>query len=238
MQPINLAEWSQFPTPTRTLALVAARRDPERRFIGALAAALQFDDLGLVDAVLTASLAWPEEQSALRERKAGLLFALTSLLARARLSGRALRLAPRIPLATGMRQVLVFDVAELRQTFCWRVTPAYALVTGRTPLRLPLTSLVEPYERGEVDIDLAYVRGVLLRRHTSPPPILLLPHSHGLVRLEGAPYVILDGNHRVVSAHERHRRLIPAYILTEAEAAAVLVSHSRYPPYDDLGARS
>ncbi|MBC8160929.1 MAG: hypothetical protein H7Z42_06885 [Roseiflexaceae bacterium] len=230
MQSILLPDWSHFPTPARTLARIAARRDPERQLIGALAAALQFDDADLIDGIITAALAWPEQPEPLRVRKAGLLFALTSLLARAR-SALALRLAPRIPTAPGMRQVLVFDVVPLRQTFVWRVTPAYALITGRTPLHLPLTSLVEPYKRGQVDIDHQYVRQVLLRRRTVPQPILLLPHEHGLVRLEGAPYVILDGNHRVVSAHQRHRRLIPSYILTEAEARAVLVNHRRYPPY-------
>lgn len=231
MYPVSLPEWSYFPTPARTLALVAARRQPERQIIGALAAALQFDDMLLVDTVLSSALAWPESTSELRTRKGSLLFTLTSLLARAHLTTRALRLAPRIPLAPGMTQILVFDVAELRQTFCWRVTPAYALVTGRDSLYLPVAPLIEPFKRGQVDIDMAYVRRVLLPRRRQPAPILLIPHDHGLVQLDGMPYVILDGNHRVVSAYHRHRRTIPSYILTRQEAAAVLVSHSRYPPY-------
>lgn len=227
----TLPDYSAFPTPAATMARIAARRQPERQFIGAVAAALQYDDVHLVDEVLAKALAWPEESAVLRARKAGLLFALTALLARARLTAHALRLAPRIPLVPGMKQMLVFTVGELRQTFCWRVTPAYALVTGRRIRPLPVAPLVEPYQRGQVSIDLAYVRRVLVPHRRNQLPILLLPHAHGLVQLNGAPYVILDGNHRVVSAHERRRHAIASYILTEQEAAAVLISHSRFPPY-------
>lgn len=232
MQLMSLPDWTDFPTPARTLARVAARRQPEKQFLGALAAALQFDDHELVETVLATALAWPETTPELKHRKGALLFALTGLLARAQLTAHALRLAPRIPLASGMTQILMFTVAELRQTFCWRVTPAYALVTGRQFRPLPLASLIEPFLNGKVDIDMGYVRRVLLPRRNGHPPILLLPHAHGLVRLDGAPYVILDGNHRVVSAYQRHRRAVPSYILTEQEAAAVLISRSRYPPYD------
>lgn len=232
MQLGSLPDWTGFPTPAHTLARVAARRQPEKQFLGALAAALQFDDAELIDTVLSSALAWPETTPDLKQRKGALLFALTGLLVRAQLTARALRLAPRIPLASGMTQILTFTVAELRQTFCWRVTPAYALVTGRQLRPVPLLPLIEPFLHGKVDIDMAYVRRVLLPRHNGHPPIILLPHSHGLVRLDGLPYVILDGNHRVVSAYQRHRHAVPSYILTEQEAAAVLLSRSRYPPYD------
>ena len=231
MQAITQIDWSGFPTPARTLALVAARRQPEKQFLGALAAALQFDDRALIDAILTTALSWPEAEATVRTRKATLLFALTGLLARAQETARALRLAPRIPLAPGMKQILVFSVAHLRQTYCWRVTPAYALMAGRRARPVPLAPLIQPYQQGQVEIDLAYVRQVLNPGRIQQPPILLLPHANGLVQLDGKPYVILDGNHRVVSAHTRHRRAIASYMLTEQEAKAVLISHSRYPPY-------
>lgn len=230
--------FSGFPTPARTLALIAARRDPERQFLGTLAAAIQYDDAGLVDQVIAAALSWPETTGQLKERKATLLFALTGLLARGNFAMRALQLAPTIPLAQGMKQILVFTVAELRQTFCWRVTPAYALVTGRMARPLPVEPLVEPFQQGQVDINMPYVRHVLVPKGIQHPPIVLLPHAHGLVHLDGGQYVILDGNHRVVSAYERRRRAIPSYILTEQEAAAVLISHSRFPPYEAPGIAS
>jgi hypothetical protein len=72
---------------------------------------------------------------------------------------------------------------------------------------------------------------VLLPRRRRPRPILLLPHPLGMVELDGAPYVILDGNHRVVCAWYQRRRRIPGFVLTRQEAAAVLVSHSQWPPY-------
>jgi hypothetical protein len=55
-----------------------------------------------------------------------------------------------------------------------------------------------------------------------------------MVQLDGAPYVILDGNHRVVCAWIQRRRRIPGFVLTRQEAAAVLVSHSQWPPYPSL----
>jgi hypothetical protein len=130
-----------------------------------------------------------------------------------------------------MAQVLVFSAGQPQQRFCWRVTPAYALVRGRRPAALPVVELAQPYQRGEVDIDQVYLRRVLLPRRRRPPPILLLPHPLGQVRLGGATYVILDGNHRVVSAWRQGRFWIPGFVLTAREGAAVLISHSRWPPY-------
>ena len=48
-----------------------------------------------------------------------------ALLARAGHTELALKVAPTIPFAPRMAQVLVFSAGEPRERFCWRVTPAY-----------------------------------------------------------------------------------------------------------------
>ena len=226
--------WPDLLARGRALARAEARRRPERRLMGQLALAMQHDDDALIDAVLDEALAWPESDRAQCARKAELLYALTGMLARARYVAVALRVAPLIPQAEGMTQVLVFSTDHPPQRFCWRVTPAYALVQGRSPSSLPVDPLVQPYRRGRVHIDQAYLRRVLLPRRRRPRPILLLPHPLGMVQLDGAPYVILDGNHRVVCAWYQRRRRIPGFVLTRQEAAAVLVSHRQWPPYPSL----
>ncbi len=226
--------WPDLLARARALARADARRRPERRLMGRLALAMQHDDDALIDAVVDEALAWPEADGRQCARKATLLYALTGMLTRARYVTMALRVAPLIPQATGMTQVLVFSTDQPPQRFCWRVTPAYALVQGRAPSSLPVESLVQPYRRGRVHIDHAYLRRVLLPRRRRPRPILLLPHPLGMVELDGVPYVILDGNHRVVCAWYQRRRRIPGFVLTRQEAAAVLVSHSQWPPYPAL----
>jgi hypothetical protein len=223
--------WPDLLARARALARADARRRPERRLLGRLALAMQHDDDALIDSVVDEALAWPEADVRQCARKATLLYAITGMLTRARYVTVALRVAPLIPQAEGMTQVLVFSTDQPPQRFCWRVTPAYALVQGRTPSSLPVEPLVQPYRRGRVHIDHAYLRRVLLPRRRRPRPILLLPHPLGMVELDGVPYVILDGNHRVVCAWYQRRRRIPGFVLTRQEAAAVLVSHSQWPPY-------
>jgi hypothetical protein len=130
-----------------------------------------------------------------------------------------------------MTQMLVFSVKQPQEQFCWRVTPAYALTEGRAPAELPIDPLIQPYQHGSVDIDEGYLRRVLLSRPSEPRPILLLPHPLGLVELDGAAYIILDGNHRVVCAWHQRRGSILGFVLTPEEAAAVLLSHTQWPPY-------
>jgi hypothetical protein len=221
------------PGPARedTLARIDRRARPERRLLGLLAAAVRHDDPPLANAVLAEVFGWPESTPEHCTRKAQLLYDITALLARAGHTELALQVAPAIPFAPGMAQVLVLSAGEPRQRYCWRVTPAYALAHGRRPAALPVAELARPYQRGEVQIDHEYLRRVLLPRRRRPPPILLLPHPLGQVVLEGASYVILDGNHRVVCAWRQRRFWVPAYVLTPREGAAVLVSHSRWPPY-------
>ena len=223
--------WLDERLRARILVHIGQRRRPERRLLGMLAAAAQHDDCDLLDAAMTEALIWPEASTPETLRKAALLFAMTTLLARAGYTERALRLAPLIPNAPGMAQVLVFSTEEPRQRFCWRVTPAYALVHSRAPNNFPVAPLVQPYRDGQVSIDHAYLRRVLLPRRRKPRPILLLPHPLGMVHLGGATYVVLDGNHRVVCAWQQQRWRIPGFILTPQEATAVLVSHSQWPPY-------
>lgn len=223
--------WPDDLTREQTLALIERRQRPERRLLGLLAAAARHDDAALAEAVLSETIGWPEESDRLALRKAGLLYAMTALLARAGHTELALQVAPHIPFAPGMAQVLVFSAGRPQQRFCWRVTPAYALAHGRRPVALPVAELSQPYQRGEVDIDHDYLRRVLLPRRSRPTPILLLPHPLGQVRLGSATYVILDGNHRVVSAWRQRRFWIPGLILSASEGTAVLVSHSRWPPY-------
>ena len=223
--------WSDERLRARILARIGQRRRPERRLLGMLAAAAQHDECDLIDAAVTEALAWPEDTTAEVLRKAALLFAMTTLLARARYTEHALRLAPLIPNAPGMAQVLVFTSEEPRQRFCWRVTPAYALVHSRAPTAFPVAPLVQPYRDGQVSIDHAYLRRVLMPRRRKPRPILLLPHPLGMVQLGGATYIILDGNHRVVCAWQQRRWRISGFVLTPQEATAVLVSHSQWPPY-------
>ncbi|HWQ11691.1 MAG TPA: hypothetical protein VNL77_02760 [Roseiflexaceae bacterium] len=223
--------WPNDPSRAQTLARIARRQRPERRLLGLLAAAVRHEDTALIEAVQGEALGWPEDGAARSVRKAVLLFEMTALLARAGQMDLALRLAPCIPFAPGMAQVLVFSAGEPPQRFCWRVAPAYALVRGRRPAALPVAELARPYQRGEVIIDDAYLRRVLLPRRRRPPPILLLPHPLGQVRLGGGLYVILDGNHRVVSAWRQGRFWIPGFVLTAREGTAVLISHSQWPPY-------
>lgn len=231
MSAVSSQPWPDPGTYHRTLERVDQRRSEARRLLGRLAVAIQHDAHDLIDTVLAEALAWPEQIEAQRARKAALLYAITALLSRTRHSEIALWLAPLIPLAPGMTQVLVFSTDPPRQSFCWRVTPAYALVDGRAPLWLPVDPLIQPYHEGQVTIDHGYLQRVLLRRRREHPPILLLPHPRGLVQLDSASYVILDGNHRVVCAWHQQRQAIAGHILTPDEAAAVLVSHSRWPPY-------
>jgi hypothetical protein len=236
MPPFLSPLWVNERLRARILVRIGQRRRPERRLLGMLAAAAQHDDRDLIDAALTEALDWPEAAAPEALRKATLLFAMTTLLARARYTEYALRLAPLIPSAPGMTQVLVFSTEEPRQRFCWRVTPAYALVHSRAPSNFPVAPLVQPYRDGQVSIDHAYLRRVLLPRRRKPRPILLLPHPLGMVHISGASYVILDGNHRVVCAWQQQRWRIPGFILTPQEATAVLVSHSCWPPYSSTSA--
>jgi hypothetical protein len=229
--PEQLSLWPDASLRDETLARIGRRARPERRLLGLLAAAARHADHALASAVLAEVFSWPEEHRAQCTRKARLLYDMTALLARAGHTELALRMAPSIPFAPGMAQVLVLSVGEPPQRFCWRVTPAYALTHGRRVAALPVAELALPFQRGEVEIDQQYLERVLLPRRHRPPPILLLPHPLGQVELGGVPYVILDGNHRVVCAWRQRRLWVPAYILTEAEGGAVLVSHSRWPPY-------
>lgn len=224
-------KWTSAPGLGETIERIARRARPERRLLGMLAAAARHGDAGLADAVLSESLGWPEETAAQSARKAQLIYAMTALLARAGHTQLALKVAPTIPFAPGMAQVLVFSAGEPRHRYCWRVTPAYALTHGRRVAALPVAELARPYERGEVEIDHEYLRRVLLPRRRRPPPILLLPHPLGLVRLGDTSYIVLDGNHRVACAAQRRQLWVPGYILTPEEGAAVLISHSRWPPY-------
>lgn len=231
MSSFSLAPWPEEPSYRRRLEQVEQRRSEARRLLGRLAVAIQHDTPTLIDRVIGEALAWPEANQPQRQRKATLLYTITALLARTRHTETALWLAPLIPLAPGMTQVLVFSTEPPRQSFCWRVTPAYALVDGRTPRTLPLDPLIRPYQRGHVSIDEQYLRRVLLPRRRPPRPILLLPHPRGLVDLDGRAYVILDGNHRVVCAWHQRRQTLHGHILSPEEAAAVLVSQSQWPPY-------
>jgi hypothetical protein len=229
--PTQLRLWSESPPRDELLARIGRRARPERRLLGLMAAAARHEDRQLADAVLAEVFSWPETTPAQCTRKARLLYDMTALLAHAGHTDLALRLAPAIPFAPGMAQVLILSAGEPRQRFCWRVTPAYALSHGRRAAALPVAELARPYQRGEVDIDREYLERVLLPRRRRPPPILLLPHPLGQVELGGRTYVILDGNHRVVCAWRQRRLWVPAYILTEREGSAVLVSHSQWPPY-------
>lgn len=229
--PTQTTLWPADSLRDEVLARIGRRARPERRLLGLLAAAARHDDAALADAVLAEALSWPEDSTARCTRKARLLYDMTALLARAGHTELALRLAPCIPFAPGMAQVLVLSAGEPQQRFCWRVTPAYALTKGRRAAALPVAELARPYQRGEVDIDHAYLQRVLLPRRRRPPPILLLPHPLGQVQLGGASYVILDGNHRVVCAWRQRRLWVPGYVLTPREGGAVLLSHSRWPPY-------
>ncbi|GAB4217470.1 MAG: hypothetical protein OHK0022_59760 [Roseiflexaceae bacterium] len=231
MSSFSSSPWPDEPPYSRTLERVDQRRTEARRLLGRLAVAIQHDAPALIDTVVGEALGWPEASEPQRQRKAALLYAITAFLARTRHTDMALWLAPLIPLAPGMTQVLVFSTEPPRQSFCWRVTPAYALVDGRAPLTLPLDPLIQPYQRGHVSIDEEYLRRVLLPRRRTPRPILLLPHPRGLVDLGGMAYVILDGNHRVVCAWHQRLQSLPGHILSPEEAAAVLVSHSQWPPY-------
>lgn len=222
--------WMTFPQ-LPSLVRIERRRRPERRIVGRIAAAARYGDAALFDAALGEALAWPEDTHAEQRRKAELLFSITGLLAGSGHTELALTTAPNIPFAPGMAQVLVFSTGEPQQRFCWRVSAAYALAQGRKSVALPVEQLVQPYRRGEVTIDHDYIQRVLLPRRLRPPPILLLPHPLGQVRLDGARYVILDGNHRVVCAWRQRRFWLPALILAPPEGAAVLISHSRWPPY-------
>lgn len=214
-----------------TLATIAGRPRPERRLLGMLALAAQYDDYPLMEAAIGAALDWAEGSAEQRARKAHLLYEMTALLARARHTEVALRIAPLIPYTPGMAQVLEFSVDRPPQRFCWRVTPAYALVHGRSASHLPIEPLIQPYRHGRVSIDHSYLRQVLLPRRRLPRPILLLPHPLGLVQLAGRAYIILDGNHRVVCAWQQNWGWVPGFFLTPKEADAVQVSHSRWPPY-------
>jgi hypothetical protein len=215
----------------RAITLVGRRQRPERRILGMLAVGVRGDDRPLIEAAVAAALAWPEEGEQQRARKAGLIYSITARLARAGYSDIALRVAPLIPFAPGMTQILIFSIEQPQECFCWRVTPAYALTEGRAPADLPIEPLIQPYQHGRVEIDEPYLRRALLSRPREPRPILLLPHPFGLVDLGGAAYVILDGNHRVVCAWHQRRGTIPGFLLTPEEAAAVLLSHSQWPPY-------
>jgi hypothetical protein len=214
----------------RILERIARRQRPERRLLGLLAAAVQLDDRDLMDASINQAQLWAEQTPAEASRKAGLLIQMTTLLARARLPEYALRLAPLIPNAPGLGQVLVFTSEEPKQCFCWRVTPAYALVHSRSPISFPVEPLVQPYREGLVTIDHAYLKRVL-RPQQHMRPILLMPHPLGLIKLRGERYLILDGNHRVVNAWMQKRWRIRGFMLTKQEASAVMVSHSVWPPY-------
>jgi hypothetical protein len=225
------ALWPSPPARERTLALIGQRHQVERRILGLVAAAARHDDEELLGSVIAETLSWPETSDGLLRRKAGLVYAVTALLARAGRHEAAVRLAPQIPFAPGMAQVLIFSAGSPQQRFCWRVTPAYALCGARRPVALPVAELARPYQRDEVTIDTAYLEKVLMPRRRRPPPILLLPHPLGQVRLGGESYVILDGNHRVVCAWRQRRFWISGYILTPPEGEAVLLSHSRWPPY-------
>jgi hypothetical protein len=218
------------PAHAKALTQIDRRRRPGR-LLGRLAVAARHDDIGLIDTALAEALAWPEADDTQISRKAELLFAMTALLARMGYGDLALRVAPLIPFASGMTQVLIFSTDQPQQRFCWRVTPAYALVGGRAAEELPLDLLIQPYHHGRVHIDDSYVRRILLPRLGEPHPILLLPHPLGMVELGGASYVILDGNHRVVCAWHQRRGTIPGFVLTQEEGAAILMSHSQWPPY-------
>jgi hypothetical protein len=180
------------PPRDETLARIMQRTRPERRVLGVLAAAVRRDDARLLDAVIAEALGWPEDNATLQARKAVLLYDMTALLVRGGYMDLALRVAPSIPFAPGMAQVLVFSAGQPQQRYCWRVTPAYALTVGRQPAALPVRDLSQPYQRGEVEIDHGYLERVLLPRRRRPPPILLLPHPLGQVRLGNMSYVILE----------------------------------------------
>lgn len=225
------ALWPNPPTRERTLALIGQRQQLERRILGLLAAAARHDDEALLGSVIAETLSWPETTDALRRRKADLVFAMTGLLMRAGHHDAAVRLAPRIPFAPGMAQVLIFSAGTPSQRFCWRVTPAYALCGDRRPVALPVAELAQPYQRDEVTINHEYLERALMPLRRRPPPILLLPHPLGQVRIGGETYVILDGNHRVVCAWRQRRFWISGYILTPQEGDTVLISHSQWPPY-------
>jgi hypothetical protein len=229
MSPVLSPQCSDGPARARTLARIDRRRRPERRLLGMLALGMRYADRGLIKMAVDTALAWPEASDSQSARKAELLFAMTAWLARAAYTDLAMQVAPLIPFAPGKTQVLIFTAEQ--QRFCWRVTSAYALVDGRQPAYLPVDSLIQPFQHGRVEIDDAYLRRVLLPRHHEPHPILLLPHPLGLVQLYGATYVILDGNHRVVCAWYQNRGWIPGFVLTPEEGAAVLISHSQWPPY-------
>jgi hypothetical protein len=216
----------------RALALVERRQRPERRVLGTLAVGVRGDDRALIEEAIAAALAAPEGGEPQRTRKAILLYRITAELVRTGYDDIALRIAPLIPFAAGMTQMLVFSVEQPQERYCWRVTPAYALTEGRSPFELPIDPLILPYRHGRVDIDDAYLRRKLLARPSEPRPILLLPHPLGLVELDGGTYVILDGNHRVVCAWHLRRGSIPGFVLTPEEATAVLLSHTQWPPYN------
>src|SRR5579859_2712904 len=175
MPPSFASLWPDVHGDERLLARIDRRRRPERRLLGRLALALQHEDGVLVDWLMADALAWPEIGQRQCRRKAGLLFAMTTLLAQARCTDRALQVAPLIPFAPGMTQVLIFSTDRPHQRYCWRVTPAYALVRNRTPHYFPVQALIQTYRQGRVSIDQDYLQRVLLPRQTEPPPILLLP---------------------------------------------------------------
>lgn len=233
MPPFGPPPWPDAGAGAR--ARIGQRRRRERRLLGLLALALQHDDAEIADVLVAEALDWPERSRWQRARKAAMLFTLTGFLARARYTALALRVAPLIPPVAGMKQMLVFSTERPRQQFCWRVAPAYALVQGRAPAYLPTEPLVQPYRSGLVHIDHAYLKRVLLPRRHEPPPILLLPHPLGLVELDGTPYVILDGNHRVVCAWYQNRPQVAGFVLTPQESAAVLICHNQWPPYPRAG---
>jgi hypothetical protein len=218
----------------RVIAKIDRRRRPERQLLGRLALAAQDNDLAAVQTAIAVACRWPELSNLQKTQKAALLFAMTGLLMRAGLHDFALHVAPRIPFAPGMRQVMEFSTHDPYQIFCWRVTSANALVQGRKPLELPVETLIQPYQRGQVHIDHAYVRRVLLPQKLPLAPILLLSHPHGLVELDGERYIILDGNHRVVFASQQQKDVVRGCILTPQEGAAVLISHCHWPPYERM----
>jgi hypothetical protein len=229
MSPWPSPHWMDDPERAQVFARIARRRRPARRLLGLLAAAVQIDSGELIDRVINEALAWPDTTKLQCFHKASLLFALTGLLAGTCYRELALKLAPMIPLAPGMAQVLILTTEQ--ESYCWRVTSGYALAHGRTPRHFPVDSLIQPYRRGEVTIDDGHVMRLLSRRRGAPPPILLLAHPLGMVHLDGTPYLILDGNHRVVCAWRQRRYWIPGLILSPQEGEAVLLHHSQWPPY-------
>jgi hypothetical protein len=210
------------------LARIAQRRKPSRRLLGMLAAAIQCDATMAFEHLIGEALSWPDTSALDRLTKASLLFGMTALLSRSRYRDLAFELAPRIPHAPGMSQVLEFTTEH--EYFCWRVTSAYALVHGCQTRRFPVQALIQPYQRGQVHIDESHVQQMVRERKGAPPPILLLAHPLGMFELDGRSYIILDGNHRVVSAWRRRRGWIAGYELTPQEGEAVLIQRRQHIP--------